>query len=92
MVPVTWKGASGFDIVHLSNILDWLSAAEAQETLELAWSALRPGGQVIVRQLNSMLDIPCSCPRFIWHEDKSAALLRQDRSFFYRGIFVGKRV
>ena len=58
---ITWQQAymtyalrgvasSSFDLVHLSNILDWLSPVEATATLQLAATALRRGGQVIIRQ------------------------------------------
>jgi len=80
-----------FDFVHLSNILDWLCPEEARWTLELAWAALRDGGQVVVRQLNSRLDIPGLESRFDWQEDLSRKLLQTDRSFFYRAIYVGRK-
>jgi len=93
-----------FDFVHLSNILDWLSPAEAGETLELAWRALRPGGIVLIRQLNSSLDIrgigsgadrrgvAGDAPSmFAWLEVESAALHARDRSFFYRAIHLGRK-
>ena len=38
----------GYDFVHLSNILDWLSPADAQALLDLAHAALRPGGRMVV--------------------------------------------
>jgi S-adenosylmethionine-diacylglycerol 3-amino-3-carboxypropyl transferase len=83
--------AQAFHIVHLSNILDWLSAAEAKRTLELAHRALIPGGWVIIRQLNSSLDIPAMESAFAWQPEASAALLADDRSFFYRRVHVGRR-
>lgn len=83
--PAAW------DVVHLSNILDWLSPEAARATLELAWSALRAGGWVIVRQLNSILDIPALGDRFRWDAEAGAAMLARDRSFFYRAVHVGKR-
>ena len=49
-----------YDLIHLSNILDWLSESEATEVLNLAKSALAKDGKIIVRQLNSSLDIPTS--------------------------------
>lgn len=97
---ITWKqatmdaalaDASGrFHLVHLSNILDWLPPVEAARTLELAWQALRPGGRVVVRQLNSTLDIPASAPRFAWSTE-AEALHAADRSFFYRGLHIGRK-
>jgi S-adenosylmethionine-diacylglycerol 3-amino-3-carboxypropyl transferase len=83
--------ASEFDVVHLSNILDWLSEEEAVETLELAWTALRPGGCVVIRQLNSRLDIPVLGDCFKWLRDDARSWLKRDRSFFYRALFFGVR-
>ena len=80
-----------FDFVHLSNILDWLTPAEAGTTLERAWSALRPGGRVLIRQLNSTLDIPALGARFKWDAAESTALHARDRSFFYRCLHFGRK-
>jgi S-adenosylmethionine-diacylglycerol 3-amino-3-carboxypropyl transferase len=80
------------DFVHLSNILDWLSAEQAARTLELAHDALRPGGHVIIRHLNSMLDIPALAPRFEWLAELGRELHARDRSFFYRSIYVARRM
>lgn len=77
-----------FDMVHLSNILDWLTPEQAGLTLQNAWRALRPGGIVIVRQLNSALDIRACGGRFRW-DPVSEQLHARDRSFFYRALHVG---
>lgn len=77
------------DVVHLSNILDWLSPEDATRTLALAWQALRPGGLVLIRQLNSSLDIPALGSRFAWED--ATALLARDRSFFYRALHLGRK-
>ena len=68
----------GFDVIHLSNILDWLSPEQAQETLQLAFEALRPGGSTIIRQLNSTLDIPSLGKPFHWLIDEANALHGRD--------------
>jgi S-adenosylmethionine-diacylglycerol 3-amino-3-carboxypropyl transferase len=96
---ITWQQAfmlealrtqtSEFDVVHLSNILDWLSPEEATATLAHAAQALRPGGQVVIRQLNSTLDIPASGPMFAWEDTRE--LHASDRSFFYRGLHIGRK-
>lgn len=101
MPEITWRispmdaalGALGrsVDVVHLSNILDWLSPDAARNTLTLAWQALRPGGRVIIRQLNSTLDIPALGEGFRWDRAMGDTLLARDRSFFYRAIHVGLR-
>lgn len=78
----------GFDIVHLSNILDWLTPEEALITLARAYHALRPGGIVVVRQLNSTLDVRGCGPDFRW-DPAADELHSRDRSFFYRALHVG---
>ena len=78
-----------FHFVHLSNILDWLPPEEARATLDLAWKALRPGGWVFIRQLNSTLTIDALGGEFEWHD--TTALHERDRSFFYRKLHLGRR-
>ncbi|MBV9123276.1 MAG: DUF3419 family protein [Planctomycetes bacterium] len=80
-----------FDYVHLSNILDWLSPDQARATLDLAWSALRPGGWVLIRQLNSTLDIPRLGESFAWQLKQGATLHFFDRSYFYRALHLGRK-
>lgn len=78
-----------FDFVHLSNILDWLAPERAAEALERSWKALRRGGCVLVRQLNSSLDIRALGPGFEWQVEGARALHERDRSFFYRALHWG---
>jgi S-adenosylmethionine-diacylglycerol 3-amino-3-carboxypropyl transferase len=80
-----------FDVVHLSNILDWLSPDCARKTLDLAMAALRPGGWLTIRQLNSTLDIQGIGENIAWQSDLSRRMLSGDRSFFYRAVHVGRR-
>lgn len=82
---------NAFDFLHLSNILDWLALEKARETLETSFRALKPGGMVVIRQLNSTLDIPRLGDMFEWQTAKANSLHGQDRSFFYRAIHVGKK-
>ncbi len=82
---------AAFDFVHLSNILDWLSPEKAQATLELAASALRRGGWTFIRQLNSTLDIAGLGPMFDWQTAAANELHERDRSFFYRGLHLGRK-
>ncbi|WP_053699505.1 DUF3419 family protein [Streptomyces sp. NRRL F-5755] len=78
----------GFDMVHLSNLLDGLDPVQARRTLERAWRALRPGGIVIVRQLNSSFDIRGCGSAFAW-DPVADQLHAKDRSFFCRALHVG---
>lgn len=80
-----------YDLVHLSNILDWLGPDSVEELLSLSARALRPGGATIIRQLNSTVDIPGAKSEFTWDQTFADSLLRKDRSFFYRAIHVGRK-
>lgn len=82
---------SSVDFLHLSNILDWLSPGEARETLTAAHRALHPGGRLIIRQLNSSLDIPSLFPALAWDEAGGRRLRLADRSFFYPEILLATR-
>ncbi|MGC4017123.1 MAG: DUF3419 family protein [Luteolibacter sp.] len=83
--------AGSVDLVHLSNILDWLSPEEAAATLGHAARVLRPGGKVIVRQLNSTLEFAGLEPAIVWDVPRGMAMEARDRSFFYPRIHVGSR-
>lgn len=78
-----------FDVIHLSNITDWLSPEEAKTTLSLAYQALKPGGVVIIRQLNSNLDLYSLGSSYQWDVPTATELNHNDRSFFYRQLLVG---
>ena len=78
-----------YHVVHLSNIIDWLTPEEAEKTLALAYRALKPGGIVVIRQLNSNVDIPTLGKQFVWDFKNSHEFLMNDRSFFYRNFFIG---
>jgi S-adenosylmethionine-diacylglycerol 3-amino-3-carboxypropyl transferase len=79
-----------YDLVHLSNILDWLSPEDARSALAGAHRALRPGGRVLIRQLNSVLNIPESFDGFAWEPD-AERLHRGDRSYFYARLHLGRK-
>ncbi len=81
--------ADRYHVIHLSNIIDWLSPEEAKRTLQLAHRALKPGGVVVVRQLNSNVNITELGEDFEWDMKASQNFLQNDRSFFYRNFFVG---
>ncbi len=91
MAPVLEENVEAYDFVHISNILDWLTIEEAECTLAAAWRALRPGGTILIRQLNSSLDIRAMGEQFQWDSARSEELQRTDRSFFYRGVHLGRK-
>lgn len=75
--------------IHLSNIIDWLSPQEVEDTLRMAYRALKPGGVVVIRQLNSNVDIVQCGTDFAWDLTRAQEFLATDRSFFYRNFFIG---
>jgi S-adenosylmethionine-diacylglycerol 3-amino-3-carboxypropyl transferase len=80
-------------MLHLSNVLDWLPPTAALAVLQAAWACTVPGGWLIVRQLNSTLDI-CSLGEqagWRWDTNAGAQWLQADRSFFYRQLHVGRK-
>ncbi|WP_052573102.1 DUF3419 family protein [Haloferula sp. BvORR071] len=83
--------AESAGLVHLSNILDWLSPEDGQATLLAARRVLKPRGKVIIRQLNSSLDIPALDTGLDWNAALGQAMERRDRSYFYPLIHVGSR-
>ncbi|MEK0450149.1 MAG: hypothetical protein RL088_2417 [Verrucomicrobiota bacterium] len=81
--------ACSVDFVHLSNILDWLTPAAATAVLDSAARVLKQGGRVLVRQLNSSLDIPALTDGIRWSPALGRLMQSKDRSFFYPEIHVG---
>jgi S-adenosylmethionine-diacylglycerol 3-amino-3-carboxypropyl transferase len=84
--------SSSADLIHLSNICDWLNADEAALTLSQASRVLRPGGWVILRQLNSSLSIDSIPAGIEWDTGWGNRLEAGDRSYFYPKIYVGTRL
>ena len=80
-----------YDLIHLSNILDWVQPAEAQRLLDHTYRCLSHGGLVVIRQLNSRLPIRDLPSGIDWDETASAQLHQADRSFFYRSLHVGAK-
>jgi S-adenosylmethionine-diacylglycerol 3-amino-3-carboxypropyl transferase len=52
---------------------------------------MKPGGKVIIRQLNSTLEIPALDSGLRWDAELGFAMERRDRSYFYPQIHVGSR-
>lgn len=82
---------AAYDFIHLSNILDWVKPAEAEMLLNHVHRCLVPGGVVVIRQLNSTLDIAAVPSGLSWQRDLAQELHGEDRSFFYRELHIGSR-
>lgn len=83
--------AAGADLVHLSNILDWLSPAQAAQTLTAATRVMKPNARLIIRQLNSTLEMETLVEGIQWDHAQGVDMEKQDRSFFYPKILLGTR-
>lgn len=78
------------DLIHLSNILDWLNPDEARQTLAAVRRVMKPGGRLIIRQLNSSLPIESLDDALHWHVEQGRLLQAKDRSFFYPKIHIAQ--
>lgn len=79
-----------FDVIQLSNISDWMPPSELDALLARVRACLTPGGAVIGRRLNGdhvLMDLVAR--HFEVDRALCAALLEQDRSFFYREVVAG---
>ena len=83
--------AHSVDFVHLSNILDWLDENDARGTLEAVCRVLKPGGHVLIRQLNSTVEPKLLAPAIYWDATVGKEMEAADRSFFYPDILTGTR-
>ncbi len=81
-----------FDLVHTSNISDWMPIAEMRAMLGRIAARLAPGGVVLGRRLNGdhhLADVFASV--LAVDPARCEALQAADRSFFYREVVVGVR-
>jgi S-adenosylmethionine-diacylglycerol 3-amino-3-carboxypropyl transferase len=80
----------GFDLIHLSNVLDWMAPDQGAELARRVAAQTRRGAAVIYRQLNNSRDLRAGfAPRLRFSDELSAELLSADRSLFYCKIEAG---
>lgn len=98
--PITWiRGTltdvpdlGRYDVVSLSNVLDWTDDACAKAWAARLAEACPRGTVVLLRLLNDPRDLGAHfAPAFVRDEVLSAELLAADRSFFYDKIEVFAR-
>jgi len=90
MAEALLKTHEKYDFIHLSNILDWLTKAQASELLDLASKRLKKDGWLIIRQLNSNLEIQKLYTGLHWETALSQALHKEDKSFFYQQLHIAR--
>jgi S-adenosylmethionine-diacylglycerol 3-amino-3-carboxypropyl transferase len=81
-----------YDLIELSNILDWSSQAETRALAAPVLEHLAPGGFLLVRQLNNVRPLPTSWVKGLDFDPAlERALHSFDRSFFYSAVRVGRK-
>lgn len=81
-----------FDLVHTSNISDWMPVPELSAMIERVAERLTPGGALVARRLNGDHDLAAVVGRHLRvDEARSAREHLHDRSFFYSEVVVAYR-
>ncbi len=95
LIEGTIEGVSGlgeYDLVSLSNIMDWMSDLEVHALARLVCSRAKKDSVVVFRQLNNFSDFQAQFrPEFSFDEGKAGELLEQDGSLFYCKLNIGYR-
>ncbi len=83
-----------FDLISLSNIFDWMESSEIKRLIKRVSLEMKSGAWIIYRQLNNSNDLrPEFGPSFMFDDDnRSEAHLKSDRSLFYSGIHIGRKI
>jgi len=91
-----WKmshanGGEKFDLVHTSNISDWMSLKSLQLLLEnTAKNLIEKNGIIVMRRLNGDHDLANVVSNYFRYDKHlSEELIHMDRSFLYNEIIVG---
>lgn len=84
---------SRFDLLSLSNILDWSDDAQTAAWAEALRAGAKNGSAILVRQLNNHRDLgPALGDDFALDRARSEALFAMDRSLFYERVSLFRRV
>ena len=81
-----------FDLIHLSNIFDWMHDAEAEALRQHLIRRVRPGARIVWRQLNNQRDrVRWLAPAFFSDPALDALLTARERSAFYSAVHAARR-
>lgn len=81
-----------FDVIALSNVLDWMDDASIDRLVATVVRTAKPGTIVVWRQLNNTSDHERRfAPAFAFDAELATRLLARDRSLFYSSLHVGTR-
>lgn len=80
-----------YDLVHLSNVPDWIPRERVTRLARRVAAELRPGARLTIRQLNNRVPIEADFPGVVFDDVLGDKLLARDRSLFYDRILVGEK-
>ncbi len=81
-----------FDLISLSNIMDWMPLAEITTLVGHLQNEMKSGASVLYRQLNNYTDLSTYFGNsFEFNEALGAQFQSIERSLFYSSVHVGKR-
>jgi S-adenosylmethionine-diacylglycerol 3-amino-3-carboxypropyl transferase len=86
------KDLQRFDLIQLSNIFDWSSPAEIEQSCRLLEQHMKPGASLLIRQINSSAPVEQILGAgFTVNHQLSDKLLAMDQSLFYSKIIFATR-
>ncbi len=95
VVRTTLQAAPSFapyDLVQISNVLDWMGDADCRRLTARLATELRPGAIVLWRQLNDPRPLrEYFTPAFAFDAARDERLLARERSLFYDRVHAGIR-
>ena len=81
-----------FDLISLSNIMDWMPLAEIASLIRHLQDEMKPGASVLYRQLNNHTDLSTYFGNsFAFNTALGVRFQEAERSLFYSSVHVGKR-
>ena len=81
-----------FDLISLSNIMDWMPLAEINSLIGHLQNEMRSGASVLYRQLNNCTDLSTYFGNsFEFNPALGVQFHEAERSLFYSSVHVGKR-
>ena len=81
-----------FDLISLSNIMDWMPLAEGTSLIGYLRNEMKSGATVLYRQLNNYTDLSTYFgDSFAFNEALGVRFQEIERSLFYSSVHVGKK-
>ena len=81
-----------FDLISLSNIMDWMPLTEIAALIGHLQNGMKPGASVLYRQLNNDTDLSTDFgDTFEFNRALGVRFQETERSLFYSSVHVGKK-